>query len=45
MEHLEYVEKTLPEFSISKETRQWTKDMNNRAERGLPYTSTTITRF
>jgi len=45
MEHLEYVEKTLPEFSISKETRQWTKDMHNRAERGLPYTSTTITRF
>jgi hypothetical protein len=43
--HLEYVEKVLPEFPISEETRNWTKDMHNRAERGLPYTSTSITRF
>ena len=45
IEHLEYVKKVLPEFNVSEETNQWVKDMHDRAERGVFYTSNHITRF
>ena len=45
LEHLEYVEKILPEFKITEETRDWVSAMQDRAERGILYTSTSVTRF
>ena len=45
LEHLEYLEKVLPEFSISDATRIWTEQQHLNAEKGIEFNSKLVDRL
>ena len=45
LEHLEYIEKVLPEIAVSDKTREWVNDMQSQAEKGIFYEAPWPLRF